>query len=202
MLLLILFAAMSFTGMAEANLIVIGTATYQGEDYKLIYEDDQGLVWLDYSNKGQYWDQQMKWASGLNESGVLTYKLNPGISISWEGVWRLPLTVDAVRRYGYDSTTTAGFNITTSEMGHLYYKSLRNLGYYDTKGKTQTGFGLKNTGPFTNLRDDMYWSCTEYSINPSAAWYMSLYYGYQTQEFMKNFAYYGLAIRPGHVIVE
>ena len=40
--------------VAGASLKVIGTAALEGKDYNLICEDDQGLVWLDYTNNN--WD--------------------------------------------------------------------------------------------------------------------------------------------------
>jgi len=36
-------------GISSATLEVIGTANYLGGAYNLIYENDQGLIWLDYS---------------------------------------------------------------------------------------------------------------------------------------------------------
>jgi hypothetical protein len=205
MLLMILFVLVGFSGMAGASLTVIGTATYDGKDYNLIYEDDQGLIWLDYTNPsggfGVGWYGQMKWAAGLNASGVLTYNFNPGISVSWDGDWRLPKTADGTRRYSCDGTTTAGFNITTSEMGHLFYKSLGNLGYFDTNGKPQAGWGLKNNGPFTKLDTDSYWSGTEYSIYPQHAWDFNMYFGSQGNlGFKSSYVYAALAVRPGRVI--
>ncbi len=66
--------------------------------------------------------------------------------------WRLPTTVDGLSVPGFDGTTTSGWNITTSEMGYMYYVNLGNLGYYDTDGTyPQPGWGLNNSGPFTNL---------------------------------------------------
>ena len=47
-------------------------------DYNLIYEDDQGLVWLDYTRDYDNWGNQVNWAAGLNDAGVLTYNLNAG----------------------------------------------------------------------------------------------------------------------------
>ena len=82
MLLLVLVAVLGFSGMAKATLTTIGTATYGGQNYNLIYEDNQHLVWLDYTHVYAYWDNQMSWAAGLNNPGVLTYNLNPGVSIS------------------------------------------------------------------------------------------------------------------------
>jgi hypothetical protein len=202
MLLLILFAVVGFSGMANAGLIKIGTATYGGKDYNLIYEDDQGLIWLDYTNPANRWLQQTAWAAGLNASGVLTYKLNAGIRVTWDGDWRLPKAADGVRKGGYDGKTTAGFNITTSEMGHLYYVSLGNLGYYDTKGNMQDGWGgLHKTGPFNNLLSNSYWSGTVYSEDSEHAWDFSMHFGDQDNNgFKDSDPYYGLAVRPGHVV--
>lgn len=205
-LIMILFAALGFSGIAGAELTVVGTADYNGGEYNLVYDSDQELVWLDYTNRGNRWPQQVAWAAGLNEPGVITCKMNSGKSVSWKGDWRLPKTLDAARRYGYDGTTTAGFNITTSEMGYLYYRSLGNKGYYDKKGTPGTGWfpdsewGLKNTGPFKNLKPDMYWSGSEYAIFPQHAWSFNFAFGDQGNiAFKSSYPYCGIAVRPGKV---
>lgn len=212
MLFLILFIAAGLSDTAMAGLTAIGTATYNGKDYKLVYEDDQGLIWLDYSLPNNRWPQQMSLVSKLNDPGVLTYKFNSGIRVSWKGLWRLPLAVDDARKNGYDGTTSAGFNITTSEMGHLFYKSLGNLGYYDTKGVPRPGWGkprdqevwgLKNTAPFDNLRHDSYWCSTDYAVNPQHAWDFNTYFGVlDCQCFKGSFALTGLAVRPATVVMK
>jgi hypothetical protein len=202
---LILFAVLIYYGTAFAGLTRIGTATYNGNEYGLIYEDDQNLIWLDYTKPqepfGVGWFGMVKWAAGLNYSGVLTYKFNPGVTVAWLGTWRLPLTVDGGRTFGYDGTTTAGFNITTSEMGHLFYKSLGNLAYYDTKGNVQAGWaGLKNKGPFVNLLPNSYMSGTEYEAYPMHAWDFNMYFGSQGNMWFKpNFMCEALAVRPARV---
>lgn len=81
------------------------------------------------------WTAQNAWAAGLNGGGVLAYNINPGYTVTWNGNWRLPTTVDGPWVWGYDGTTTAGYNITTSEMGHLFYTELGNQGYYNTSGE-------------------------------------------------------------------
>ena len=53
-ILLLSVSVLLFFGVANANLITIGTANYLGSDYNLIYEDDQGLVWLDYTTRDWY----------------------------------------------------------------------------------------------------------------------------------------------------
>jgi len=226
--LLVLLVSAGITRLAEAKLTKIGTATInmkevgpQGvegmmmgmpgadsdvKEYSLIYEDDQGLVWLDYTNSRTSWFSQVEWAAGLNAQGVLTVKLDPGISVTWEGDWRLPKSVDSGRTFGYDGTTTAGFNITSSELGHLYYKSLGNQGYYDTNGNQRTGWypdsewGLKNKGPFANLQVGNYWSGTEYSPLKTHAWAFSTAFGEQScTSFKGSYPYMGIAVRAGKV---
>jgi hypothetical protein len=209
-LLLILFMVACFSETAKANLTVIGAATYNGNSYNLIYEDDQGLIWLDYTNPRTKWPLQVSWASGLNAPGVLTYQFNPEVSVTWDGGWRLPKTVDGARKFGNDGTTTAGCNITTSEMGHLYYISLGNLGYYDTNGKARPGWGgpksqqewgLKNKGPFTNLQPYSYWTGTEYSAYPIHAWDFNLYFGCQGNLAFKDaYNFSAVAVRSGKVV--
>jgi hypothetical protein len=225
---LILSAIIGLAGMADAKLVKIGTATInssaggvQGvegmmmgmpggdkaaKEYNLIYEDDQGLTWLDYSNSRSSWFSQVEWAVGLNAQGALAIRLDPGVSATWEGEWRLPKSVDSGRTFGYDGTTTAGFNITTSELGHLYYKSLGNQGYYDSRGNQGTGWypdstwGLKNKGPFANMQVGNYWSGTEYSLLKTHAWAFSTAFGEQScTSFKGSYPYMGIAVRQGKV---
>jgi hypothetical protein len=208
---LILMASVivGFSGMAGAELTVVGKAAYNGKDYKLIYDSDLALVWLDYSNSGLRWPLQMSWVSGLNEPGVLTYTFNPGITVSWKDDWRLPKSVDGPRKFSYDGSTTAGFNITSCELGHLYYISLGNLGYYDTEGNARPGwglpageqeYGLNNTGPFDNLISNRYWSSTEYAANPIHAWAFNMVYGMQINYgFKAAYSFLGIAVRPATI---
>jgi hypothetical protein len=115
---LVLAGVFVFSGVANAALIEIGTATYSDNDYKLIYDDVQGLVWLDYTNTnnteyyqgtwysyysppfGPYshiplfsknsWQNKTDWAETLG--GNLEVTLDPGYTtnIDWSMGWRLP----------------------------------------------------------------------------------------------------------------
>ncbi len=82
---------------ASAELTIIGTATYEGSDYNLIYDDDSGggngLVYLDYdysADKGVNHPDAISWAGGLG--AALTVNLDPGYEtdIDWSSGWRLP----------------------------------------------------------------------------------------------------------------
>ena len=137
---------------ANASLTIIGTADYNNSSYNLIYDNDSPfgpIVWLDYTQRyiPNTWNDQMNWANGLNVPGVLTYHLNTGININWTGEWRLPDS-------GVITGGAGGYNVTSSEMGHLYYTELNKV----------AGGPLGDTSPFNNLlSDDPYWSITELS---------------------------------------
>ena len=195
------------TGVSQAALTTIGTASYGGSDYNLIYDADSPLcpiTWLDYSKLRQSWGNQVSWADSLGAS--LTVTLNPGYttSVDWTTGWRLPYTVDGPWVYGCDGTTTAGYNITSSEMGHLFYEELDNLGEYDTNGNNQSGYGLSNTGDFNNLIEPSswpfywYWSGTEFADTSDFAWFFRMSDGYQNDAHKSNGGY-GLAVRSGQV---
>lgn len=198
---LILFSC-SFASESQAALTTIGTATYGGVDYKLIWDNNENsVVWLDYSNSATTWAAQNAWAAGLNAE--LTYNIDAAYTVDWSDTgWRLPDTVDGPYEYWYDGTTTAGYNITTSEMGHLYYEEFGNLGLMDTSGNLPPpGWILQNTnGDFDNILwfTSWYWSGTEYTDSSNYAWRFSMGYGYQ-DIISKGDSGYGLAVRSGKV---
>jgi hypothetical protein len=224
--LLAIVLVLTIAAQAAASLNVIGTATYLGSEYNLIYEADSPygpITWLDYTKGGDIWDNQVNWASGLG--GSLTVTLNPGYttSIDWTTGWRLPMldesVLDLTGPWGTDVGDGTGFgwggpdlagnydyfcgwNMANSEMGYLYYKALGNKGYIGTDGTNpQPGWGLSNTGPFNNLQAETYFSGTELSLNPAElAWYFYLSYGYQYYAgYEKSDNLYALGVRPGVV---
>jgi len=80
---------------ANATLVVIGTATHDGTDYDLVWDDDNGggtqVVYLDYDHSADKWLNHpgaISWASGLD--AALTINLKPLHSVTWSGEWRLP----------------------------------------------------------------------------------------------------------------
>jgi hypothetical protein len=175
----------------------------------LIYDDQLNITWLQDANyaktSGYYADGRMNWTGATTWAANLVYG---GYSD-----WRLPTTVDGPYVLGYNGTTTAGFNITTSEMGYMYYINLANTGYYDTSGPPppgpQSGWSLTpnatftdgngNTVSFQNLQtDDIYWSGTKYSLRSDLAWFF--YFGTSHQDVaLKVDSHYAWAVRPGDV---
>lgn len=159
---------------ANAGLIVRGTGSIVGGDateYKLIYDDDLDITWFDFTHATQVenenlWDGQMDWAAALSVN------FNGDIL----GGWRLPITVDGPLVSGYEGdpdgdgnySYTEGYNLANSELGHLYYTELGNLGYKGTDGiEPQPGWDVKNTGVFDNLdmSQAIYWSSTQHDLD-------------------------------------
>lgn len=213
--LLALTMAAGFSVQADAALQVIGTANYDSdgngtpENYNLIYDCDGPfgpIVWLDYSRDFDIWINQAYWAGGLNGASVLTYNFNPGVTVTWDDAWRLPLTVDGPYVDGYwgpepdgSYSYTAGYNLYNSEMGHLFYVELGNDGLFDTSNNIPSDWGLTNTCDFQNLTALPYWSDTEYSDDMDDAWYFGFYNGYQYR-ISKEYDYRAIAVRPGIAI--
>ena len=143
-----------------------------------IYDTDTQLSWLQNANTagGMDWATANAWAASLNA----------GSGFAGLTGWRLPT-----------SDICSGYNCTNSEMGHLFYTELGNKGYCDAFGTCpQSGWGLENKGPFTNLQEATYWSGSEYAPDPIGAWVFYFWRGDQFTED-KVLHDYAWAVRPG-----
>lgn len=100
----------------------------------MIYDDDLDITWYDFAYAFSDWADAVAWAADL--------------ALIIDGTtyddWRLPSA-------GPDPQW--GENQSDSEMGHLYYTELGNEAY---------GVSL-NSGPFTSLAGNPYWTGTAYS---------------------------------------
>ena len=135
------------------------------------------------------WDEVKTWADNL--------------VVGAYSDWRLPNMVDSGSNgcnFAY-SGTDCGFNVSTStsEMAHLYYVTLGNKAYYNTAGSgPQSGWGLSNTGPFSNVQPGFYWSGVEYAPSTTHAW--NFYTGSGGQSYTnKRNELSAWAVRPGDV---
>lgn len=193
--------------------------TLQGRDldgnaltFEAYYDTALNITWLADANVAgttMTWSTANTWAAGLDPYGS-------GIT-----GWRLP-TVNPIdgttaddATLAYNGTEDRGYNVsapgtlyagsTASEMAHLFYNTLGDKGYCNPATSTvsscvsQTGYGLSNTGPFSNVQSDFfYWSATEYAASTSLAWYF--YFGVGTQGLIaKTNYYYAWAVHAGDV---
>ncbi len=189
----IVFLLFGVAGVSQAALETIGHGYhYDGTKVvksALIWDKDidangNSLVWLDYSNDSNIWQGQHDWAGGLDAQ--MWVELLPDYSVIWDdSQWRLP---DAHNQDG--TGPDFGYNITGSEMGHLFYEEL------GLSGDSVTNAQL-NASEFNNLRSTMYWSGTEYADVTGNAWFFKMNDGFQ--HYYKSNYVYGLAVRSGQV---
>lgn len=217
-----LLAALSLCAAVVPNLATAiavsgqGTweSTLQGRDldgnlatFEAYYDTVLNITWLadaNYANTSGYdsdgymtWSTAVAWATSLNPYGS-------GIT-----GWRLPTTVDVGNdgatygSYGIYQAVDYGYNITShSEMSYMFYETLGNIAYYDTSGIatgcTAPNYCLSNTGPFSNLQPNNYWSVTEEPYNTNYAWDFSFSHGYQSN-FHKAYSLNTWAVHAGDV---
>ena len=83
------------------GVTIIGTATYEGSEYNLIYDSDNGdgvaVVYLDYDYSGDKWvnhPDAISWAGEVGQH--LTVNLLPTIKsdTNWSIGWRLPMAYE------------------------------------------------------------------------------------------------------------
>ncbi len=189
--LFVLTMVLGFSLQTQAELFNRGTDSLGNQ---LIYDSDLNITWYDHTESASVefdgWWALMNWADAL--------------SVNYSGSiyddWRLPVTVDGPVVFGYDGTTTSGYNITNSEMGHLFYTELGNTGRYDTFGSENDPYGLSNTGPFVNLQPALYWSSTVH-INCREVWAFSFSDGSQNVYDPCSAEPLAIAVRSGDVAV-
>jgi hypothetical protein len=165
--LLIAVMVLGFTVTSHSSLTIVG-ADFRGNS--LIYDSALNITWYDTAGGYKTWQMQADWTSGL----TMKHDNN-----TYDG-WRLPSTVNG-------GVMSPGYNGTSSEMGHLYYRTLGN-----------TDWGLTNTGPFQHLAPSGYWSGADASSS-AAAWYFYFNDGYQNENG-KGASYRALAVHDGLVL--
>ena len=197
---------MSFSAVAaQATLLERGGG--------LIYDIELNITWLqdwNYARTSGYT------GTGVNANGSMTWNAGKlwaeNLVYGGFSVWRLPTMVDTGTpgcNHSNAGGTDCGYNVQTkvgntvySERAHLYYETLGNKAYC-TPGDAvcntaQPGWGLTNTGPFTNMQSGGYWSGLEYAPVAGRAWGFNTGFGAQGSDVQSN-ALYVVAVRPGDV---
>jgi len=159
---------------AYAYLIV------RGEDSlgnKLIFDTDFNITWYDYTHDPADWGSQLGWASSLSVDFVGNIYDD----------WRLPTSLNQD-----GSGPSSGFNVSSSEMGHLYYAELGNIA---------GNGGYSNSGVFSDLQKGTYWTSTPYAQFTTYIFSLgdkAFPDGYQWT-FGNGNKLYGIAVREGDV---
>jgi hypothetical protein len=163
---------------------------------KYVYDTALDLTWLaDWNVNGTMsWSAANAWASSLTNFGggwVLPGVLDtgaPGCEFAYFG-----------RDCGYYVYGGEAERQTESPLAHIYYDILGNKGYFDATGNTPSDWGLTNTGPFSNMLPDIYWSGTQYALAPASdSWGFFTLIGYQ-HPFSQYGGHFAVAVRLGDV---
>jgi len=152
-------------------------------------------------------DDANAWAAGLTLGGVSGWRL-PTVSPIDGSSFDITQSNNATTDFGYAPTTTDGTdggwrdvgNTPVSEMGHMFYVNLGNLGRCTPDDADpsscviQDGFGLTNTGPFSDVQSDIYWGTEFDSVN---AWRFWFSWGFQ--DILDDFNFFAWAVHDGDV---
>lgn len=175
----------------QQKLIGVLPTTPGGTDYQAYYDPAADLTWLANANANgvMTWTDAKAWAAKLNINGVTGWRLpgsaqpDPACNMQTGGVSR-------------------GFRCTGSEMGNLFYNVLGDSALLDLCGTSgncaKIDTTLKNTGPFTNIQTDYYWTSTADPTDPDSALYFDFRYGDQ-REVNKIFGMYAWAVHSGNI---
>lgn len=209
---MILFLVFGISGFANAELIDRSYTDSNGNYWGMVYDDVLDITWLADANYAV--------TSGYDANGLMTW----ADANTWADTlvfggyndWRLP-TVDPIgstfdTNWSNNGTTDHGYpvNSTASEMAYMYYVNLGNLGFCmpdgggsSTSCNIQSGWGLTNTGLFTNIQSPFiaaYWSGTATdSFLLYYAWHFSFSAGHQSYNRQGNY-FFSWAVRDGDVI--
>ena len=210
-----ILALFVFSESSYSALVVRGVGTIKvggSGSYRLIYDNLLNVTWLDYTRTHDAWEVQAAWVADLEVS------FGGQIYDNWRFPQTRPVNGSSFRyEWRYDGAADLGYNIsapntiyagsTGSEMAHLYYTTLGNLGWfpidYPKSPFPQPGWGLENTGPFKNLMAEFYWSGTQpcSTSDSQATWEFAAGFGYQfvTDECYSNAS--AIAVLPGDVAI-
>lgn len=196
------------TWAADANLAA--TESF-GVPRATMFPDFPGTGFIG-SNGNMNWPTANMWIAAANTASYLG-----------RSDWRLP-TITPVDGSALtyvlsaDGSSDVGWNIgapgsaypgsTASELAHLYYQTLGNIGARDLAGNEIGGacfespaYCLTNTGPFLNLTRNEYWTGELYAPAPINAWQFEFYQGLQRGRHYEAYYIGALAVRNGDIAV-
>lgn len=174
------------------------------------YDPGTDLTWLADANAaaGTNFDNGSNGSDGRMTLNAAAFWVRT-LDVAGVTGWRLPTVADTGTPgcNGSYGGTDCGYNVDTtgSEFAHVFHDVLGNLSQYTTTGQLRPGvtgvdFGLVNSGPFVNLKNDAYWLGTAYaSPNTPMGWSFFTIYGRQVP-FSYSAEMYAWAVHSGDVM--
>lgn len=175
--------------------------------FEAYYDTVLDITWLAIPNAASTtmdWVDANAWAAGLNVFGVTGWRL-PTLSPINGTVFNSVFSNNATTDFGYADADSwmDGSGNPVSEMGHMFYVTLGNLGRCTPNEASpdscviQTGFGLSNTGPFSGHWSGPYWSSIE--ARAGYAWAFNFLAGLQAHGSTSSSLMFAWAVRSGDV---
>ena len=173
----------SFTNCANVALLLmacsapVSAALFPSLDGKAYYDDVLDITWLadtgyaktsgDHPTGWMSWADANAWATSLAIDGVTGWRLPGMIDIDHDGCTQFKTKGGS--DCGYNVLTGSAATTVYSELASLWYDTLGNLSSYDRFGHygaydasgNWVG-GLRNTGPFVNLKPGGHWTNQRY----------------------------------------
>lgn len=173
-------------------VLFVSTPSHGGtlhDEGNFIYDDTLKIYWTKNANMNglMSWSEVNDWISGLNASHFGGYD-----------DWRLPSTPDGT--WGYNGGNAGKYNVTSSELGHLYYNSFGLAAKNQTTLQAYTQQELSVFGnPFEDLQPGLYWfgTISDMTLLPGqqSIWKFDFGRGTQFIETVGTNSAYALAVR-------
>jgi len=145
------------------------------------------------------WNEANTWAAGLTVNGISGWQLppiNPVDGVKYDFVETTDGTSDLGYNISAPGTPYAGSS--ASPMAYMFHNVLGNLSYVDIFGTPQPGYGVTETGPYSNVKNYFYWSSQENIATPVNALGYGFAKGWQ-RSITKPGLSYAWAVHPGDV---
>lgn len=189
-------------------------STLQGRDldgnattFEAYYDTTLDITWLADANAAgatMNWADANAWAAGLDVNGITGWRLPTVAPVIGERIFISGFSNNAKTDFGYADAEgwVNGSGVPVSEMGHMYYVTLGNLGFCTPNDldpascATQDGFGLTNTADFLNVQiTSRYWSGT---VIGNRAWGFLFFSGFQ-EPSLQGAPLFAWAVHSGDV---
>jgi hypothetical protein len=175
--------------------------------FEAYYDTALDITWLANTNVAglMSWSAANAWAAGLDVNGVTGWRLPTNTPINGS-TFDTTASTDGTTDNGTATTTTDGSDggwrdaagNPVSEMGHMFYVTLGNVGQCDPALPWCTqpaGYGITNTGPFSIF---YFHSWSAAAFDATYAYEFSLVFGSQFST-RKSQGLFALAVHPGDV---
>ena len=169
----------------------------------LIYDDVLNITWMQDANYAQ--------TSGYAAANAVGAPSNSPNSIDADGRmgWSAANTWAAQLEYGgFDDWRLAsagnapgfGYNVTTGELGHMFYNNLGNTAENSILGNVSFTDATPGGGTesFLNVQSSVYWYGEECAPDTNCAWGFNAELGFQGNDD-DDYNYYSWAVRAGDV---